>query len=90
MEKAKFINKYYGTGYQRDFVFLEYEYKGKKYEVYENRAKGNIPLSWQHKNAQIEIDVQIEREEKQNKEPNKEPKTIDYFFDAIDLLEKED
>ena len=62
--KAKFIGKSYGRGYDKDFVYLEYEYRGHTYEVYENRAKGNEPLSWQHKNAQAMIDRQIEIAEK--------------------------
>lgn len=62
--KAKYIGKSYGTGYNRDFVFLEYEYRGHRYEVYENRAKGNEPLSWQHASHQAEIDRIIELENK--------------------------
>jgi hypothetical protein len=64
MAKAKFISKTYGTGYDKNFIFLEYEYRGQRYEVYENRLKGNEPLSWQHKNAQARIDREIELEEK--------------------------
>ena len=41
--KARFIDKWYGTGYDRDMVYLEYEYRGEKYIVTENRAKGNQP-----------------------------------------------
>lgn len=63
--KAKFIGKCYGTGYNRDIVILEYKYRGRKYEVYENRAKGNEPLNWQHSNEQARIDHEIELEEKQ-------------------------
>lgn len=54
--KAKFISKHYGTGYDRGYVYLEYEYRGMTYTVYENRAKGNEPLAWQHKNEQARID----------------------------------
>ena len=59
-KKAKFIGKYYGRGYDKDYIFMEYEYKGEKYEVYINTAKGNEPLSWQHKNAQARIDKMID------------------------------
>lgn len=69
MKRAKYIGKSYGTGYDKDFVFLEYEYRGHTYEVYENRVKGNEPLSWQHSNAQAKIDHEIELEEKR-KESN--------------------
>lgn len=67
--KAKFVGKYYGTGFDKDYIYLEYEYKGRRYEVYENRVKGNEPLSWQHKNAQSKIDSEIELESKE-KESN--------------------
>lgn len=87
MKKAKFIGKSYGTGFNRDFVFLGYEYRGRTYEVYENRAKGNEPLSWQHKNAQAIIDAEIEREEKQ-KESNfvEEPaqEGLNRFFEYLE------
>lgn len=87
--KAKFIGKYYGTGFDRDYVYLEYEYRGRKYEVYENRAKGNEPLSWQHKNAQARIDDEIENEEKrsQNKEQIETvEESLDYFFRMLDEM----
>ena len=60
--KAKFIGKYFGTGYEKDFVFLEYEYKNHIYTIYQNYAKGNEPLSWQHRAAQDRIDKIIEME----------------------------
>ena len=82
MKKAKYIGKSYGTGYNKDFVYLEYEYRGYKYEVYENRAKGNEPLSWQHKNKQAEIDRLIEIEE-QSKNQKNEPFNIDEVFELL-------
>ena len=60
MNKATFIRKYYGKGFERDFVFMVYGYRGHEYTVYENRAKGNEPLSWQHKSEQARIDRLIE------------------------------
>lgn len=87
--RAKFINKYYGTGFDGDYVYLEYEYRGRKYEVYENRAKGNEPLSWQHKNAQARIDAEIEGEEKrsQNKEQIETvEESLNYFFKMLDEM----
>lgn len=54
--KAKYIGKHYGRGYDRHMVYLEYEYRGMKYTVYENRSKGNEPLSWQHSSEQARID----------------------------------
>ena len=82
MKKAKYIGKSYGTGQNRDYVFLEYEYRGYKYEVYENRAKGNEPLSWQHKSQQGYIDNLIEIEEK-TKNHKKPDETVE---DALDML----
>lgn len=67
MKKAKFIGKSRGSGFDRDSVYLEYEYRGITYIVYENIAKGNEPLSWQHRNAQDAIDRDIEIEEKLKK-----------------------
>ena len=67
MKKAKFIGKYRGSGFDRDIVYLEYEYRGKTYTVYENLAKGNEPLYWQHKSAQDAIDHDIEITEKLKK-----------------------
>ena len=67
MKKAKFVCKWYGRGFDRDSVYLEYEYRGQTYVVYENRAKGNEPLSWQHVNAQAAIDHDVEVEEKLKK-----------------------
>ena len=67
--KAKFIGKRYGTGYERDYIFLEYEYRGRRYEVYENRAKGNEPLSWQHKAEQLRIDKIVDTSKHNNGEP---------------------
>ena len=81
-KKAKFIGKYYGRGYDKDYIFIEYEYKGEKYEVYINTAKGNEPLSWQHKNAQARIDKMIELDNKAANTP-KEPFDIDAEMDEI-------
>lgn len=83
MNKAKYIGKYYGTGYNKDYVFLEYEYRGVKYEVYENRAKGNEPLSWQHKNAQLSIDEALDHP-KHCEATEPAQVGLDYFFDLIE------
>lgn len=84
MAKAKYI----GKTYDRDFVYLEYEYRGRRYEVYENRSKGNEPLSWQHKNNQGNIDAQIELEEKMAALPESQKETVneslDRFFRYLD------
>jgi len=81
MQKAKYIGKSYGTGYNRNYIYLEYEYRGYTYEVYENRAKGNEPLSWQHKNHQAEIDRLIEIKEKSKNRVSE--KTFDQEMDEI-------
>lgn len=83
MKKAKYIGKYY----DKDFVYLEYEYKGRKYEVYENRSKGNEPLSWQHANAQARIDKEIEIQERAKSNQAKTEtveESLDYFFKMIE------
>jgi hypothetical protein len=72
--KAKYIGKWTDTSYGQCMIYLEYEYRGHRYTVYENRCKGNIPLSWQHKNEQISIDALIEREAK----PQTSAKPIDW------------
>lgn len=55
--KSKYIGKYYGTGYERNRVYLEYEYRGMTYTVMEDKAKGNEPLAWQHRTEQDRIDA---------------------------------
>ena len=85
MNKAKYIGKYYGTGFNKDYAYLEYEYRGVKYEVYENRAKGNEPLSWQHKNAQAAIDKALDNPPAPQKEKIETvQESLDWFFDYIE------
>lgn len=79
--KAKYLGKYYGSGYDRDFVFLEYEYRGVKYTVYENRAKGNEPLSWQHSNEQARIDRLLDTKCVATEDAQK---GIDLFFEFFE------
>lgn len=85
--KARYIGKYNGTGYNRHMVYLEYEYRGYTYTVYENTAKGNEPLSWQHKAEQARIDNLIKAKE-QEKNITKEEieKAQKELENAIDLL----
>lgn len=64
MRKATFKRKYYGHGYDAAMVYLDYEYRGHEYTVYENRAKGNPPLACQHREEQNRIDELIEQENK--------------------------
>lgn len=66
---ATFIGKFYGTGYDRNTVYLEYEYRGMKYTVTENRAKGNEPLAWQHKSEQAIIDRMLDAPKPTNTKP---------------------
>lgn len=84
--KAKFIRKYYGSGHERNFVFMDYEYRGREYTVYINTAKGNEPLSWQHKSEQARIDRLIELEEiesKQAQKPYRYEDTVEYALDLF-------
>ena len=62
MKKAEFVRKYHGRGFDRDRVYLVYRYRGREYTVCENLAKGNEPLSWQHRAAQDRIDRVIRLE----------------------------
>lgn len=85
--KAKYIGKYRGTRYNRHMIYLEYEYKGYTYTVYENTAKGNEPLSWQHKAEQARIDKIIKEEEKQKQCTKEEiEKAQKELENAINLL----
>lgn len=86
MKKAKFIRKYYGRGYDRDFVYLVYEYMGHEYTVSENRAKGNEPLAWQHRQEQDLIDRLIEEQSRPKKPYRYEDSWqagVDAFYDAL-------
>ena len=90
MRKAKFLRKYYGSGYDRAFVYWDYEYHGHEYTVELNRAKGSEPLAWQHRNAQDRIDSMIEYEER-HKEAEKNgykfedaQAALDAFLDYIE------
>ena len=80
MAKVKFIGKWL----DKEYVNLEYEYRGHTYLVYENRTKGNEPLSWQHKNAQARIDHEIELEEKYKQADKQEhtsfDESLEYFL----------
>lgn len=82
MKKAKFLRKYYGKGYDKDFVYMDYEYMGHEYTVYENRAKGNEQLAWQHRNEQSNIDRIIELENMHGK-PCRYEDTAQYGFDLL-------
>ena len=82
MKKAKFIRKYYGKGYDRCFLYMDYEYRGHEYTVYENLAKGNEPLSWQHRSEQARIDRLIELENKPKK-PYRYEDTAEYAFNEF-------
>lgn len=84
--KATFVRKYYGHGYDAHMVYLDYSYRGHEYTVYENLARGNEPLAWQHRNEQNRIDMLIEQEEREkNREakPYRYEDTADYAFDQF-------
>ena len=85
--KARYIGKYNGTGYDRHMVYLEYEYKGYTYTVYENTAKGNEPLSWQHKAEQARIDNIIKAKEQEKNITKEEIEKVQAELEnAIDLF----
>lgn len=86
--KAKYIGRYVDK-YDRDSVELEYEYRGETYWVHIHNTKGNEPLAWQHRNAQAQIDKELELREKikENHEPVETfGKSLDYFFRMLDEL----
>lgn len=86
--RAKYLGRYEDRRYNEHFVYLEYEYRGHKYTVYENLNKGNEPLSWQHANAKAEIDKLIEMEEREKQNPHTTGPTVDEalakFFAYVD------
>lgn len=53
---ARFVGKSYERSFGRCIIHLEYEYRGMRYEVIEDRGRGNEPLAWQHKSEQARID----------------------------------
>ena len=77
--KAKYLGKYYGSGYNKNFVYLEYEYRGMTYTVYQNRAKGNEPIAWQHKTEQARIDSILDAP----KQTKGKPVDIDEIFEIL-------
>lgn len=87
MKKAQFKCSYYGTGFDRNMIYMDFEYRGRIYTVYENRSKGNEPIAWQHKSAQARIDAEIESEEKRKEyEKTHEQRyedTAEYGFDLF-------
>lgn len=83
VNKATFIRKYYGKGFERDFVFMVYGYRGHEYIVYENRAKGNKPLAWQHKSEQARIDRLIEDWGNKPKNPYRYEDSAQYGIDKF-------
>lgn len=82
---ALFVRKYYGHGYDAHMVF-DYSYRGHEYTVCENRAKGNAPLSWQHRSEQARIDQLIEWEERDKNAAPKPYRYEDTAQYAIDQL----
>ena len=80
--KAKYIGKFADTSFGQYIVNLEYEYRGHRYMVYENKRKGSEPLSWQHANEQGRIDRLIEMEEKASS--NSEAINLDEIWNMLD------
>ena len=86
MKKATFVREYYGSGYDAHMVYLDYEYRGHEYTVCENRALGNVPLSWQHRSEQDRIDRLVEQEERDKnakQDPCRYEDTADYVFEQF-------
>lgn len=79
--KAKYIGKFVDTSFSQYIVNLEYEYRGHRYTVYENKNKGSEPLSWQHANEQGRIDRLIDLEAKAP--TNSEPLNLDEIWNMM-------
>lgn len=75
--KARFIQAYHYREWGRSIVELEYEYRGHKYTVMEDRSKGNEPLAWQHRAEQDRIDRLIEMDERNDREEAKNSISVD-------------
>ena len=85
--KAKFVGRYAWNDWGQQRVLLEYEYRGRRYTVEENLSRGNIPLAWQHRNKQDDIDAAIEREEREAKSTQTGPtaqEAFDVWWDYIE------
>ena len=82
MKKAKYIGKRIDESWGQCMIYLEYEYRGYRYEVYENRSKGNLPFSWQHASEQSRIDTLIEMENKPKK-PYRYEDSAEYAFELF-------
>ena len=82
MEKAKYIGKRIDTSYGQCMIHIESEYRGHRYEVTENRCKGNITLYRQHENEHRSIDKLIEMESKPKK-PYRYEDTAEYGFELF-------
>jgi hypothetical protein len=80
--RAKFIGKFTDTAFGQHQIFLEYEYRGRKYTVREDRRKGNEPLAWQHRSAQDAIDRIIDTTYNTATSPAQEG--LDFFFKMMD------
>lgn len=79
--KAKFICKYTDTSYGQCKIFLEYEYRGMKYTVMEDRRKGNEPLAWQHRSNQDWIDRILDT---QNHAGESAEEGLKFFFEMME------
>lgn len=66
--KARFVGKSYERSFGRCIIRLEYEYRGMRYEVIEDRGRGNEPLAWQHKSEQARIDRILDTKQTVSKE----------------------
>ncbi len=85
MLKAKFLSKYSYTRFGQHIIELEYEYRGMRYTVIENRSKGNEPLAWQHKSEQNHIDQMLDMEATKASE---KPFNLEEVFKLIEDFEE--
>lgn len=75
---AKFLGSYKYNEYGKCIVELEYEYRGHKYTLEDNKSQGSMPLYMQHRIAQDRIDAEIEKE-KLYEEQDKKCKELEKF-----------
>jgi hypothetical protein len=82
-KKAKPTGIRYREKYQ---TFVEYEYRGEKYEVEFANAMNYLVTSpkVQHENAQAEIDERLDRPQRESREEDKAEYGFELFWEYVE------